>query len=203
VAIINEVVSSKPVHSEVYSKQHYVIQFVNNLRWFSLDIPVSSTNKTDRHDIAEIFFESDVKHHKPLELLKTSANRLISLPLVHLYHLLLLSLLSSSIYVYVYRFTWPWRLIQKSIWIVHSWFPFEFSLMFIYPNNNLIFEQFWKPQWFFIPSKFWNVDILFLIYQICGVFKGFIWFVWGFFVGFFSVFFLFLFFVCLLVFFFS
>ena len=30
-------------------------------RWFSLDTPVSSTNKTDRYDITE----SDVKHHKP------------------------------------------------------------------------------------------------------------------------------------------
>jgi hypothetical protein len=30
--------------------------------------PVSSTNKTDCHDITEIFFESGVKHHKPTEI---------------------------------------------------------------------------------------------------------------------------------------
>ena len=32
--------------------------------WFSLDTPVSSTNKTDCHDIAEILL-SGVKHHNP------------------------------------------------------------------------------------------------------------------------------------------
>ena len=34
-------------------------------RWFSPGTPVSSTNKTDRHDIAENIVESGVKHHKP------------------------------------------------------------------------------------------------------------------------------------------
>ena len=41
-------------HGEVYSIQNYVIKFVNDLRQvsvFSLGTPVSSTNKTDRHDI--------------------------------------------------------------------------------------------------------------------------------------------------------
>jgi hypothetical protein len=33
-------------------------------RWFSPGPPVSSTNKTDHHDITEIFVESGVKHHK-------------------------------------------------------------------------------------------------------------------------------------------
>ena len=41
------VVSSNPVHGEVYSIQHYVTAG----RWFSLHIPVSSTNKIDRQDI--------------------------------------------------------------------------------------------------------------------------------------------------------
>ena len=45
-------------HSEVYSIHHYVIKFVSDLRvatgrCFSHGIPVSLTNKTDRHDIAE------------------------------------------------------------------------------------------------------------------------------------------------------
>jgi hypothetical protein len=41
---------------EVYSIQHYVIKFVSDLRqvWF---FPVSSTNKTDRHDITEILLK--------------------------------------------------------------------------------------------------------------------------------------------------
>jgi hypothetical protein len=33
---------------------------------------VSSTNKIDRNDITEIFFESDVKHYKP----KTNENKI-------------------------------------------------------------------------------------------------------------------------------
>jgi hypothetical protein len=46
------------IHSgEAYSIQHYVIQFVSDLRQvggFSPATPVSSTNKTGRHDITEI-----------------------------------------------------------------------------------------------------------------------------------------------------
>jgi hypothetical protein len=36
-------------------------------QWFSLGTPVSSTNKTDRHDIAENVVESGIKHHNPLK----------------------------------------------------------------------------------------------------------------------------------------
>jgi hypothetical protein len=32
--------------------------------WFSPGTPVSSTNKTDHHDISEILLESGAKHHK-------------------------------------------------------------------------------------------------------------------------------------------
>ena len=42
-------VSSNPIHSEVYSIQHYVIG-----RWVS---PVSSINKTVRQDITEILLK--------------------------------------------------------------------------------------------------------------------------------------------------
>ena len=49
VPIITKVVISNPAHGEVYSIQHYVIkQFVSDRSWFS---SVTSTNKTDRHDI--------------------------------------------------------------------------------------------------------------------------------------------------------
>ena len=38
--------------------QHYVIKFVSDLRqWFSLGPPVSSTNKTDHHDITELLLK--------------------------------------------------------------------------------------------------------------------------------------------------
>jgi hypothetical protein len=42
-----------PVHGDVYFIQYYVIKLATGL-WFSPDTPVSSTNKIDRHDIAEI-----------------------------------------------------------------------------------------------------------------------------------------------------
>jgi hypothetical protein len=45
------VVSSNPVHGEVYSIKHYVIKFISDLRHVS---PVFSTNKTDRHELTEI-----------------------------------------------------------------------------------------------------------------------------------------------------
>ena len=43
-----------------HSIQHSLIKFVSDLRegqWFSPDIPVSSINKTDRHDITKILFK--------------------------------------------------------------------------------------------------------------------------------------------------
>ena len=45
----------EPSSGEVYSIQHYVIQFVSDLRQFGA--LVSPTNKTDRHDIAEILLK--------------------------------------------------------------------------------------------------------------------------------------------------
>jgi hypothetical protein len=54
VPITTKVVSSNPVHGEVYLIQHYVIKFVSDLlqaRGVSPGIPVSLTNYTDCHDI--------------------------------------------------------------------------------------------------------------------------------------------------------
>jgi hypothetical protein len=53
-------VGSNPVHGEVYSIQQYVIKFVSDVRqvgFFFTGTPVSSTNKTDRHDITEILLK--------------------------------------------------------------------------------------------------------------------------------------------------
>ena len=58
--ITTKIVSLNPVHGEVYSIQHYVIKFVSDLRQvdgFLADTMVSSTNKTDLHDIAEILLK--------------------------------------------------------------------------------------------------------------------------------------------------
>ena len=56
--ITTKVVRSNPAHGDVNSIQLYVIKFLSDLlaagRWFSPGTPISSTNKTDRHDITEI-----------------------------------------------------------------------------------------------------------------------------------------------------
>ena len=60
VPISSIVVSSNPVHGEVYSIQHYVIKFVMSLatgQWFSPGTAVSSANKTDCHNITEILLK--------------------------------------------------------------------------------------------------------------------------------------------------
>ena len=60
VPITTQVVNSNPTDSELYSMHHYVIMFVSDLRQiggFLRGNPVSSTNKTDNHDIAELVFK--------------------------------------------------------------------------------------------------------------------------------------------------
>ena len=52
--------SSNPVHGEVYTIQTFVIKFTRDLRQasgFLMRSPVSSTNKTDRHDLTEILLK--------------------------------------------------------------------------------------------------------------------------------------------------
>jgi len=53
-------VSSNLAHGEVYSMEHYVIKFVSDLRQvdgFLWVLLISSTIKTDRHDITEILLK--------------------------------------------------------------------------------------------------------------------------------------------------
>ena len=60
VPITINVVSSNPTQCEMYSIQHYAKKFVCDLRQvseFFLCTSVSSTNKTDLHDIAEILLK--------------------------------------------------------------------------------------------------------------------------------------------------
>ena len=60
VPITINVVSSNPTQCEMYSIQHYAKTFVCDLRQvseFFLCTSVSSTNKTDLHDIAEILLK--------------------------------------------------------------------------------------------------------------------------------------------------
>ena len=59
VHITTNVVISNPVHGEVSWKQHYVINLSDTCadRWFSPGTPVFTTNKNDRHDMAEILLK--------------------------------------------------------------------------------------------------------------------------------------------------
>jgi hypothetical protein len=62
VPITTKVVGLNPVHGKVYSIQHCWIKFVNDLlqdqgRRFSPGTPVSSTNKTDHHELTEILLK--------------------------------------------------------------------------------------------------------------------------------------------------
>jgi len=71
VPITTNVVSSNPVHGELYSIQLYVIKFVSDLRQFGDFFPgtsVSSTNKTDCNDITEILLKVALNtiNHNPV-----------------------------------------------------------------------------------------------------------------------------------------
>jgi hypothetical protein len=81
-------VSLNHVHGEVYSMQHNVIKFVNDLRQFCGFSPgtrVSSTNKTDHHDITEMLLKvvlytinqptNHAGHRMPIRLLFSSPDR--------------------------------------------------------------------------------------------------------------------------------
>jgi hypothetical protein len=60
VPITTNVVSSNTAHGMVYSIQHYVKKFVSDLQQvigFLPGTPVSSINKTERHDLTEIFLK--------------------------------------------------------------------------------------------------------------------------------------------------
>jgi hypothetical protein len=60
VPITTNVASLNPVRGEVYSIQHNVIKFVYDLRQVAGSlrvISVSTTNKTDLHDITEILLK--------------------------------------------------------------------------------------------------------------------------------------------------
>jgi hypothetical protein len=61
VSITTAVVNSNPVYGEVYSIQHYVIKLRQVGGFLDPDTPVSSTNKTDRHNIAEILLKVALK----------------------------------------------------------------------------------------------------------------------------------------------
>ena len=62
--ITTKVVNSNPVHGDITTICDKACQWLVTGRWFS---PVSSTNKTDRHDIAEILLQVElINQTKPI-----------------------------------------------------------------------------------------------------------------------------------------
>ena len=47
---------ANPAHGKVYSIHHHMI-IIQNGWWFSQGTPVSTTNKTDNHDITEVMLK--------------------------------------------------------------------------------------------------------------------------------------------------
>ena len=73
-------VSLTPVHDEVYSVQHDVVKFVSDLLQVGgfRRIPVSSTNKTDRHDKTDILLKVALNTIAPItSLLSLQHERII------------------------------------------------------------------------------------------------------------------------------
>ena len=54
--------SSSPAHGRLYLIQHYAMEFISDLSMVFSGTPVSSTNKTDRHNITDTV-ESGIKHN--------------------------------------------------------------------------------------------------------------------------------------------
>ena len=73
--INTKVVSLNPVHGKVYLIRHYVIKFVSHFLQVGRFSPVSSTDKTDSHDIIEILLKVALNTIKP----PTKSNHLIFL----------------------------------------------------------------------------------------------------------------------------
>jgi hypothetical protein len=67
--ISNYLCNFESCSGEVYSIQHYVIKFVSDLRqsvvWWLVGTPVSSTNKTNLHNITEIMLKVTLNVRTP------------------------------------------------------------------------------------------------------------------------------------------
>ena len=80
VPINTKVESSNPTHGEVYSIQHYICDKVCQRlaagRWFSAGSPVSSSNKTDRHNITEMLLKVSLNtiSNNPIHTVKNPIN---------------------------------------------------------------------------------------------------------------------------------
>ena len=94
-----------------------VYQLLAHGRWFSPDTPASSTTKTGRHDIAEIFLKVALKHQKSKsnhfcstsDIRNESTRHLIKKTvyatcMLCIFLIILLNMLDGVMMIYVHRF---------------------------------------------------------------------------------------------------
>jgi hypothetical protein len=93
-----KVMCSNPAHGEVYSIQHNVIKFFS-VRWFSPATSVSSTNKTDCQDKADIVLKVAIN-----TITITITRILILINRVQIYLPLTSSSVSMLWYYFLFRF---------------------------------------------------------------------------------------------------
>ena len=116
--------SSNPAHDEVYSIQHFVIKFISDLRQVGVfpGTPVSSTNKTDRHDITEILLKVTLNTIPLSQYVKIFLHLWFSFPLkcagLNKHHAKNTRMLNQSITwlaTYVWQFTKMTKMLNQCI----------------------------------------------------------------------------------------
>jgi len=88
VPITIKVVGSIAAHGEMYSIQHYMIvcQWLATGLWFSPGTPVSSTNKTDRHDITEILLKVALNIITPYNIMQLVLQNIMYYKYMYIFH---------------------------------------------------------------------------------------------------------------------
>jgi hypothetical protein len=100
---------------KVYLIQHYVIQVCQWLvtgQWFSLDTPISSTNKTDRPDIIEILLKVALN---TITLTPYHCNSLIGIYLKELLPIFNLENFTQKVYTIYASYHFKWNLLKLCI----------------------------------------------------------------------------------------
>ena len=151
--------SSNTVHGKVYSIQHYVIKFVSNLRQISgffLSTSVSSTNKTDSHDITEILLKvalNTINQTKPQEQSLYSA---INFCLFYFSFFYLLHLYFCSCLFLIFFNFW-------SLGIGIMWTDFALIFYTFFPDHFNCCRKYWKCWQIHHCKVFWEIQIFFLL----------------------------------------
>ena len=137
VPMTTKVVSLNPTHSEVCSIQCYVIKWLVAGRWFSPGTPVSSTNKTDCHNITEILLKvalnttNLIKTGTYLYVIATKTGTYVSIYLLffQIYILHVLNLLKYKIKLFDFNSQCSSRGKCKILWI------FKRQMSYLFPKR--------------------------------------------------------------------